>query len=226
MKIFLDTANVTDISDRFSSGLIDGVTTNPTLILKSGRSPEQTYQNLVDLGISDISMEVVGQTKGTMISQALALSDRFGEDATIKVPCTVDGLKACQELSSNHGIRVNVTLIFSAAQAILAAKAGASYVSPFVGRLNDNSICGISLIREINQIYKVQEVRTTKILSASIRNVRDAIQSYHFGADIVTMPPKVFDEMYGHVLTDVGVGIFEQHWKEVPDLLPCDMDPV
>ena len=219
MKIFLDTAIITDISDRVDTGLIDGVTTNPTLILKSERSPEQTYQKLVDLGLSDISMEVVGQTKGTMISQALALSDRFSDCATIKVPCTVDGLKACQELSSNHGIRVNVTLIFSAAQAILAAKAGASYVSPFVGRLNDNSICGISLIREIHEIYKVQEVRTTKILSASIRNVRDVIQSYHFGADIVTMPPKVFDEMYGHVLTDVGVGIFEQDWTKVPVLL-------
>jgi len=225
MKIFLDTANVTDISDRFSSGLIDGVTTNPTLIYKSGRSPEQTYQQLVDLGLSDISMEVVGQTKGTLISQGLALIDRFGDCATIKVPCTVEGLKACQELSSNHGVRVNVTLIFSAAQAILAAKAGAAYVSPFVGRLNDNSICGISLIREINEIFKVQDVRTTKILSASIRNVRDVIQSYHFGADIVTMPPNVFDEMYGHVLTDVGVGIFEKHWKDVPDLAPCDLDP-
>ena len=226
MKIFLDTADVTDISNRVDTGLIDGITTNPTLIFKSGRSPEQTYQKIIDLGISDISMEVVGQTKGTMISQALALSDRFGEAATIKVPCTVEGLKACQELSSNHGIRVNVTLIFSAAQAILAAKAGASYVSPFVGRLNDNSICGISLIREINEIYKAQEVRTTKILSASIRSVRDVIQSYHFGADIVTMPPKVFDEMYSHVLTDVGVGIFEKHWQEVPDLAPCDLDPV
>ena len=226
MKIFLDTADVTDISNRFSTGLIDGVTTNPTLIYKSGRSPENVYQQLIDLGLSDISMEVVGQTKGTLISQGLALLNRFGDCATIKVPCTVDGLKACQELSSNHGARVNVTLIFSAAQAILAAKAGATYVSPFVGRLNDNSMCGISLIKEINAVYKAQEVRTTHILSASIRNVRDVIQSYHYGADIVTMPPKVFDEMYGHVLTDVGVGIFEKHWQEVPDLLPCDLDPV
>ena len=141
MKIILDTPDVTDISDRFSSGLIDGVTTNPTLIYKSGRSPERVYQELIDLGLSDISMEVVGQTKGTLISQGLTLFDKFGECATIKVPCTVEGLKACQELSSNHGIRVNVTLVFSAAQAILAAKAGASYVSPFVGRLNDNSMC-------------------------------------------------------------------------------------
>ena len=225
MKIFLDTADVTDISNRVDTGLIDGITTNPTLIFKSGRSSEQTYQKIIDLGISDISMEVVGQTKGTLISQGLALLNRFGDCATIKVPCTVDGLKACQELSSNHGIRLNVTLVFSAAQAILAAKAGASYVSPFVGRLNDNSMCGISLIREINEIFKVQEVRTTKILSASIRNVRDVIQSYHFGADIVTMPPNVFDEMYGHVLTDVGVGIFEKHWEEVPDLAPCSLDP-
>jgi len=226
MKIFLDTADVTDISDRFSTGLIDGITTNPTLIRKSRRSPEDVYQELIDLGLSDISMEVVGQTKGVMISQGLSLIDKFGDCATIKVPCTVEGLKACQELSSNHGARVNVTLIFSAAQAILAAKAGASYVSPFVGRLNDNSMCGISLIREIKSIYKTQDIKTTHILSASIRDVRDVIQSYHFGADIVTMPPNVFDKMYGHVLTDVGVGIFEQDWKDLPDLLPCDMDPV
>ena len=225
MKIFLDTADVTDISDRFSTGLIDGVTTNPTLIYKSGRSPENVYQELIDLGLSDISMEVVGQTKGVMISQGLSLLERFGDCATIKVPCTVEGLKTCQELSSNHGARVNVTLIFSAAQAILAAKAGASYVSPFVGRLNDNSMCGISLIREIKSIYKAQEIRTTQILSASIRDVRDVIQSYHYGADIVTMPPNVFDKMYGHVLTDVGVGIFEQDWKDIPDLAPCDLDP-
>ena len=225
MKIFLDTADVTDISDRFSTGLIDGVTTNPTLIYKSGRSPENVYQELIDLGLSDISMEVVGQTKGVMISQGLSLLDKFGDCATIKVPCTVEGLKACQELSSNHGARVNVTLIFSAAQAILAAKAGASYVSPFVGRLNDNSMCGISLIREIKSIYKAQDIKTTHILSASIRDVRDVIQSYHFGADIVTMPSNVFDKMYGHVLTDVGVGIFEKDWKDIPDLAPCDLDP-
>ena len=225
MKIFLDTADVTDISDRFSTGLIDGITTNPTLIRKSRRSPEDVYQELIDLGLSDISMEVVGQTKGVMISQGLSLLERFGDCATIKVPCTVEGLKTCQELSSNHGARVNVTLIFSAAQAILAAKAGASYVSPFVGRLNDNSMCGISLIREIKSIYKAQEIRTTQILSASIRDVRDVIQSYHYGADIVTMPPNVFDKMYGHVLTDVGVGIFEQDWKDIPDLAPCDLDP-
>ena len=226
MKIFLDTADVTDISDRFSTGLIDGVTTNPTLIRKSGRSPETVYQQLIDLGLSDISMEVVGQTKGTLISQGLSLSKKFSDCATIKVPCTVEGLKACQELSSNYGIRVNVTLVFSASQAILAAKAGAAYVSPFVGRLNDNSMCGISLIREIKAIYKAQEVRTTKILSASIRDVRDVIQSYHFGADIVTMPANVFDQMYGHVLTDVGVGIFERDWNNIPDLAPCDLDPV
>ena len=225
MKIFLDPADVASISDRFSTGLIDGVTTNPTLIRKNGKAPETVYQELVDLGLSDISMEVVGQTKHTLINQGYLLSQKFGEVATIKVPCTVEGLKACQELSSNLGIRVNVTLIFSAAQAILAAKAGASYVSPFVGRLNDNSMCGISLIREIKAVYKAQNVQTTDILSASIRDVRDVVQSYHYGADIVTMPTNVFDKMYGHVLTDVGVGIFEQDWQNVPDLAPCDLDP-
>ena len=188
--------------------------------------PETVYFDLFKLGVKDISMEVVSNSSQGMLEEADQLVNKFHDVVTIKVPCTVDGLKACQELSSNHGARVNVTLIFSAAQAILAAKAGATYVSPFVGRLNDNSMCGISLIKEINAVYKAQEVRSTHILSASIRNVRDVIQSYHYGADIVTMPPKVFDEMYGHVLTDVGVGIFEKHWQDIPDLAPCDLDPV
>ena len=225
MKIFLDTADIPSISERFNTGLIDGVTTNPTLIRKAGQSPDIVYQQLVDLGLSDISMEVVGQTKHALLNQGYNLVKRFGECATIKVPCTVEGLKACQELSSNLGVRVNVTLVFSPAQAILASKAGASYVSPFVGRLNDNVISGVDLIKDIKSIYKTQNIHTTQILSASIRNVRDVVQSYHYGADIVTMPPEIFEKMYGHVLTDVGVGTFERDLQEIPYLAPCDVDP-
>ena len=137
MKIFLDTADTEIIKKHFATGLIDGVTTNPTLIRKSGRDPEEVYQELADEGIRDISMEVVGDSK-TMTSEGLRLAAKFQEVATIKVPCSPDGLLTCAHLSRD-GIRVNVTLIFDAAQAILAAKAGATYVSPFVGRLDDNS---------------------------------------------------------------------------------------
>ena len=140
MRIFLDTADTDIIREHFATGLIDGVTTNPTLIRKSGRNPEDVYQEIQDIGLSDISMEVMGDTN-TMIEEGTRLATKFPNSATIKVPCTRDGLTACRALSRDL-IRVNVTLIFDVAQAILSAKAGAAYVSPFVGRLDDNSIAG------------------------------------------------------------------------------------
>ena len=143
----------------------------------------------------------------------LRLAKRFVAQATIKVPCTPDGLLACAELSMKNLIRVNVTLIFDVAQAILAAKAGATYVSPFVGRLDDNSIAGLELIKDIDTVYRVQAIHKTRILSASIRYVNSVSQSFANGADIVTMPPAVFDKMYNHVLTDKGLEIFENDWK-------------
>jgi len=212
MKIFLDTADTELIRKYHGTGLIDGVTTNPTLIMKSGRDPEEVYQEIEDIGLRDISMEVMGDSN-EMIEEGIRLATKFPNSATIKVPCTPDGLLACAELSMKNLIRVNVTLIFDVAQAILAAKAGATYVSPFVGRLDDNSIAGLELIKDIDKVYRVQAIHKTRILSASIRYVNSVSQSFANGADIVTMPPAVFDKMYNHVLTDKGLEIFENDWK-------------
>ena len=212
MKIFLDTADTEVIRKHFATGLIDGVTTNPTLIMKSGRNPEEVYQEIKDIGVSDISMEVVGGF-AAMLDEGLRLAQRFEDVATIKVPCTPDGLLACKKLS-DLGIRVNVTLIFSAAQAILAAKAGATYVSPFVGRCDDNSVAGVEVVRSIASLYQVQGVKT-QVLSASIRDVYKVTRSFYNGAAIVTMPPAIFEKMYGHVLTREGLAIFDKDWAQV-----------
>ena len=214
MKIFLDTADTELIRKYYGTGLIDGVTTNPTLIRKSGRDPEEVYQEIQDIGLRDISMEVVGDSN-EMIEEGIRLATKFPKSATIKVPCTPDGLLACAELSCKDLIRVNVTLIFDVAQAILSAKAGAAYVSPFVGRLDDNSIAGLNLIKDIDEVFRVQAIHRTKILSASIRYVNSVSQSFANGANIVTMPPSVFDKMYNHVLTDKGLQIFDEDWKNV-----------
>tara|TARA_Y100000022_G_scaffold160799_1_gene143779 strand:- start:774 stop:1427 length:654 start_codon:yes stop_codon:yes gene_type:complete len=212
MKIFLDTADTALIRKHFATGLIDGITTNPTLIMKSGRDPEEVYQEIKDIGVPDISMEVVGSYTD-MLDEGLRLSQKFGEVCTVKVPCTPDGLLACKKLS-DLGIKVNVTLIFSAAQAILAAKAGATYVSPFVGRCDDNSVAGVEVVRSIAGVYQSQGV-ATQILSASIRDVYKVTRSYYNGASIVTMPPAVFEKMYSHVLTREGLAIFDKDWAAV-----------
>ena len=212
MKIFLDTADTSIITKHFASGLIDGVTTNPTLIRKSGRDPLEVYQELKDLGLQDISMEVVGDAD-EMIEEGKNLAVTFGKCCTVKVPCSVDGLRACKELSDD-GIKVNVTLIFSQSQAILASKAGAKYVSPFVGRVDDNSFGGICLVKDIVKVFKEHFVRT-EVLAASIRNVRDVGRLFEHGSDIVTMPPGVFEKMYNHILTDKGLELFEADWNSV-----------
>jgi len=212
MKIFLDTADTNIIKEYFETGLVDGVTTNPSLILKSGRNPEEVYQEIKDIGLKDISMEVMG-TAAEMLLEGRRLSRKFGDVATIKVPCTRDGLLVCKELSREL-IKVNVTLIFCAAQAVLAAKAGATYVSPFVGRLDDQSVAGLEVVRSISELYRIHGIRT-QVLSASIRSVQRAIRSWYNGAEICTMPPKVFDQMYDHILTDKGMEIFENDWKGV-----------
>jgi len=212
MKIFLDTADTSIIQKHFATGLIDGITTNPTLIKKSGRDPLEVYQELKDLGISDISMEVVGDAD-EMIQEGKGLYDTFGDCCTVKVPCSPDGLRACKELSDLN-IRVNVTLIFSQTQAILASKAGATYVSPFVGRVDDNSFGGICLVKDIVNVFKEHFV-TTNVLAASIRNVRDVGRLFEHGAEIVTMPPAVFEKMYNHILTDKGLELFQADWESV-----------
>ena len=184
MKIFLDSADTKVLHDGYLTGLIDGITTNPTLIRKSGRDPEAVYQELKDIGYSDISMEVVGDGDD-MYEEGTRLYSKFGDCATIKVPCTPDGLYACRKLARKL-IRVNVTLIFSPSQAILAAKAGAKYVSPFVGRVDDNSFGGLCLVKDISNVYMKQGWYETEILAASIRNVRDVSRAFEYGANICT----------------------------------------
>ncbi len=212
MKIFLDTAETEVVRKHYKTGLIDGLTTNPTLIRKSGRKHEDVYQEFKDIGVTDLSMEVIGNAEN-MISEGKRLNKKFGKMATIKVPCTVDGLIACKELSKEN-IRVNVTLIFSPSQAILAAKAGAAYISPFVGRVEDNSFDGVALIKEIAAIYRKQYITKTEVLAASLRDVHSVSRCYADGADIVTMPPAVFEKMYKHILTDKGLEQFDKDYEE------------
>ena len=212
MKIFLDTADHWAIEEYYATGLIAGVTTNPTLIMKSGRNPDDAYQHIKDVGIEDISMEVMGNAQ-EMFDEGVRLSDKFGAVSTIKVPCTRDGLAACRELTKQR-IRTNVTLVFSAAQAVLAAKSGATYVSPFVGRLDDQSVAGLEVVRSISELYRIHGIKT-QVLSASIRSVQRVVRSWYNGAHIVTMPPKILEQMYDHVLTDRGMEIFEKDWESV-----------
>ena len=209
MKIFLDTGDTDVVRKHFKTGLIDGLTTNPTLIRKSGRKHEEVYAELKDIGIQDISMEVMGN-KDNMVSEGKRLHKKFGKVATIKVPCTYEGLQACAHLSV-EGIKVNVTLVFSQAQAILAAKAQATYVSPFVGRVDDNSFGGLCLVKDIAKVYREHMLRT-EVLAASLRGVRDVGRAFEYGADIVTMPPSVFEGMYKHILTDKGLDQFDQDY--------------
>ncbi len=211
MKLFIDSADVKEIYSCLETGFISGVTTNPTLIKRSGRKPDDVYRELATLGVEDISMEVVG-TQTEMMKEANRLIEQFGNSvSTIKVPCTPDGLQVCRYLSI-EGIKVNVTLIFSAAQAILAAQAGARYASVFVGRCDDNSVAGLEVVRSVAEVYARQGVRT-QVLSASIRDVYKVTRSFYNGASIVTVPPSIFEKMYNHVLTDAGLVQFDKDWR-------------
>ena len=212
MKLFLDTANVNDIEQRLSTGLISGITTNPSLILKSGVDPQTTYRYIQKLGIDYISMEVVADNFTDFIHYGLNLFDNYGSSATVKLPCTMDGIKACKYLT-NIGVKVNMTLVFSVSQAILCALAGSTYVSPFVGRMDDNSLSGLDLIGDIASIYKLKGVKT-KVLAASIRDVKSVGQAFTRGADICTIPVKVFDDMANHVLTEKGLAIFTKDFEK------------
>ena len=204
MKLFLDTAIIEEIDSRLSSGVISGVTTNPTLIKKSGKDPDDIYADLInDIGVKDLSIEVNGQFADQLIENGIWYGKMWSNEATIKLPCTPEGIKACKTLSY-MGIRTNMTLVFSGSQAILCALAGASYVSPFVGRLDDNGHDGIGLIREIAKVF-CHNRTDTKILAASIRDAATVGKAFQAGAHICTIPPKVFDDMYKHVLTDKGL---------------------
>ena len=216
MKIFLDTADTRIIGKHFiETGLIDGITTNPTLIMKSGQNPDTVYFDLVKLGVKDISMEVVSNTSQGMLEEAERLINKFHDVVTIKVPCTREGLIACKQLS-DRGIRVNVTLIFSASQAILSAKAGAKYISPFVGRVDDQRFGGCNLIKRIREVLPYDQC---EILSASIRSVADVEHSFAQGADICTMPPNVFEKMYDHILTEKGLQLFDIDYRRTVEQL-------
>ena len=201
MKIFLDTSDVDVIRQHCETGMIDGITTNPTLMMQAGRNPVEVIKEISSLfpDNASISAEVVGDTAEEMVSQAKDYHS-ISKNITIKVPCTVQGLRACKTFS-DKGIPVNVTLIFSLEQALLSAKAGATYVSPFIGRCEDNNIDGIDLIKSIKKVYNMNNI-STNILAASIRNVVHIGQAFEAGADVVTLPPSIFEEMYKHDLTD------------------------
>jgi len=215
MKIFLDTADVDMIAPAYETGLIDGITTNPTLIKRSGRDPIEVIKEIATefKMLQSISAEVVADTAEEMYEQAQAFKDY--RTVTIKVPCTVEGLKACRMIREEQK-SVNVTLVFSVAQAILAEKAGATYVSPFVGRWVDNSVDGIGLIKDIKRVYNNHgRFQTTNVLSASLRDVRQVEQSFLMGADVCTIPPLIFWKMYKNILTDKGLELFQADWDDV-----------
>ena len=213
MKIFLDTADISFIKSAYETGLLDGVTTNPSLILKSGRQLLEVIEEISNFqNLESISAEVVAETAEEMLSQAHQYYS-ISPAVTIKVPCTVEGLKACKFLS-DKGIQTNVTLVFSVAQAILASKAGATFISPFVGRWMDNSVDGIELIKNIRKAFDYSGT-STQILAASLRDVRQVEQSALSGADVVTIPPVVFWAMYKNIMTDKGLELFQKDWDEV-----------
>jgi len=214
MKLFLDTANLDDIADRYDTGLIAGVTTNPTLVRKSGVDYHGFIATCCDAfpTLESVSAEVSGETAEEMIEEAETYIP-MGPAVTIKVPLNQEGLKACKKLRERD-VKVNVTLCFSTSQAILTGLADATYISPFVGRMDDNLFGGISLIRNISQIYASHMVKT-QILSASIRDSASVAQSFLNGADVCTIPPNVFDKMYSNVLTDAGLNIFNEDFKQI-----------
>ena len=212
MKLFLDTADVKAVESRLSTGLISGITTNPTLIRKSGKDPIDVYEELIKLGVNDISMEVVADTADEMFNMGVDLAEEFEGATTVKLPCSVDGLKACKLLQDEY-IRTNVTLVFSPAQAILASLAGATYISPFIGRMDDNSLDGMKLINDITNTLTTD----TKVLAASIRDPQSVSTAFTLGADICTVPTTVFDKMYNHVLTDKGIAQFNRDHAASPN---------
>ena len=213
MQIFLDTANYRDIAERYATGLVSGITTNPTLVRKSGVNYFDFIRTLSrDFAFESISAEVNGEDADEMISNAQQYI-AIGSEVTIKVPLTKEGLIACKILS-DEGVKTNVTLCFSTAQAALASLAGATYISPFVGRCNDNSISGVELVRAISGLYSVQHSET-KVLAASLRDVHHVSRCFLYGAQVCTLPTAVFDKMYNHVLTDAGLAIFDKDFKEI-----------
>lgn len=211
MKIFLDTANIEDIKEINSLGVIHGITTNPSLIAKEKRDLKETLKEIASIVDGPISGEVISLDYENMIKEAEELAS-IHKNIVVKIPMTYDGLKAVSYLSKK-GIRTNVTLIFSAAQALLAARAGASYVSPFLGRLDDIGLNGLILIEDISEIFNVHNIQT-EIIAASIRNPIHVIEAAKLGANIGTLPPSVIRALINHPLTDAGIEKFKEDWEK------------
>jgi transaldolase len=212
MKFFVDTADVAEIKDLAATGLLDGVTTNPSLIAKSGRDFKETIAEICKIVPGPVSAEVAATDFAGMIKEGHELA-KIAKNVTIKVPLTLDGLKACKVFTS-EGTMVNVTLCFSATQALLAAKAGATFVSPFIGRLDDIGLNGMDLIREIRTIYDNYQNLSTDILAASIRTVGHVKDAAMIGADVATIPPNILKALVKHPLTDSGLATFVADWKK------------
>ncbi|MBR1863053.1 MAG: fructose-6-phosphate aldolase [Ruminococcus sp.] len=212
MKLFIDTANTNDIREANDLGVICGVTTNPSLIAKEGRVFEEVVQEITEIVDGPISAEVISLEADKMVEEAIPLS-KIHKNIVIKLPMCAEGLKACKKLTA-MGIKTNVTLIFSAAQALLAANAGATYVSPFLGRLDDIGMEGMALIEEIADIFSVQDIKT-EIIAASIRNPIHVTQAARAGCDIATVPMNVIRQMIKHPLTDNGIERFLKDWEGV-----------
>jgi transaldolase len=212
MKFFVDTADTREISELNALGLLDGVTTNPSLILKSGGNIAEVTKQICDIVDGPVSAEVVATEYDQMMREAETLS-KIAENVCIKVPLTFDGLKACRSIRADLGRQVNVTLCFSANQALLAAKAGASFISPFVGRIDDTGEDGMELIAEIRTIYDNYDF-DTEILTASVRTVNHVKQAALIGSDVATVPPAILRQLVKHPLTDKGLDAFLADWKK------------
>jgi transaldolase len=212
MKFFVDTADIAEIRDLAATGLVDGVTTNPSLVAKSGRRFLDVVKEICEVVPGPVSAEVAALDHATMLGEGRKLA-KIAHNVVVKVPLTPDGLKTCKALRA-EGTKVNVTLCFSPAQAILAAKAGASYVSPFVGRLDDVGVDGMGLIADIVQIYDSYPEFETEVLVASVRNPMHVVAAGKLGADVVTLPPPVLRQMFNHPLTDKGLAAFLADWAK------------
>ncbi len=212
MKFFVDTADVAEIKDIATTGLLDGVTTNPSLILKSGRPMLETIKEICAIVPGPVSAETVSTDHKTMLEEGRKLA-KLAKNVAVKVPLTPDGLKTCKVLRE-EGTMVNVTLCFSAGQALLAAKAGASFISPFVGRIDDQGHDGMELIHEIMTIYREYPHFKTEVLVASVRHTQHLIQAAKMGAHVATVPPNVIRQLFKHVLTDNGLKAFLDDWKK------------
>ncbi|HEX4193350.1 MAG TPA: fructose-6-phosphate aldolase [Stellaceae bacterium] len=212
MKFFIDTADIAEIRELAATGLVDGVTTNPSLVAKSGRKFLEVVKEICDVVPGPVSAEVAATDHATMLAEGRKLA-KIAKNVTVKVPLTPDGLKTCRVLRQ-EGTMVNVTLCFSAAQALLAAKAGASFISPFVGRLDDIGQIGMELIREIVTMYRNYSEIKTEVLVASIRSPLHVTEAAKMGAHVGTIPPAVLRQMYAHPLTDKGLAAFVADWKK------------